>query len=250
MWEEQLKIIIDRIKNGELSQDAALKSIKNALSGHLGFAEIDLARAVRTGFPEVVFCLNKTDEEVLKITEMLYKHNKHVLLTRVRESAAKLLKKSFPDLVYHEKSRAVTIGEPDAETGLVSVVTAGTSDIPIGEEAAVTARMMGARIRTYWDIGIAGIHRLFSKIEPLKESHVIVAVAGMDGALPGVIAGLVECPVIAVPTSIGYGTGAGGYAALMTMLNSCAPGVSVVNIDNGFGAGYTAALINKRGSAH
>jgi pyridinium-3,5-biscarboxylic acid mononucleotide synthase len=248
MWEEHLKKIIEQIQNGKLGPGEALQEIMDTISGKLGFAEVDLGRKERTGYPEVVFCTNKTDEEILRITEVLHQRNNHVLLTRIRESAAALVAGKFAGSTYYERSHAMTIGAPAPETGLVSIISAGTSDIPISEEAAVTARMMGAKVQTFWDIGIAGIHRLFSKLDALKDSRVIVAVAGMDGALPGVIAGLSKCPVIAVPTSVGYGTGAGGYAALLTMLNSCAPGVSVVNIDNGFGAGYMAALINNVGS--
>ncbi|RPJ06829.1 MAG: nickel pincer cofactor biosynthesis protein LarB, partial [Spirochaetaceae bacterium] len=156
------------------------------------------------------------------------------------------LKKHFPRFEFYPRSGCITLGELPAAAGRVSVVSAGTSDIPIAEEAMVTAMTMGAEVKNYWDIGVAGIHRLFAKITELRSSNTVIAVAGMDGALPGVIAGLVSCPVIAVPTSIGYGASFQGLAPLLTMLNACAPGVSVVNIDNGFGAGYVAALINRK----
>jgi len=232
MIKKQLLSIIDKIKNNEIDSDLAFKDIYNLISGNLGFAEVDMARSVRRGFPEVIFCKNKIDNDIVEIAKKLSMNQLPMLLTKANSNVL------------------ITIGSPLKQIGLVTVVSAGTSDIPIAEEALITAKIMGANVASFWDIGIAGIHRLFSKIDDLKKSKVIVVVAGMDGALPGVVAGLVNCPIIAVPTSIGYGTGSGGFAALLTMLNSCSPGVSVVNIDNGFGAGYSAALINQIGEVN
>jgi NCAIR mutase (PurE)-related protein len=248
MWKKHISEILRKIKDNRLSIENGYEQIIHSVTGELGFADVDVARSLRTGFPEVIFCLNKEDDDILKIARAIREKNSLVLLTRARESTYILLKDHFENVEFYSRSGAITIGIIGEETGLVSVVTAGTSDIPVAEEAYVTARSMGTRVVSYWDIGVAGIHRLFSKLEKLKKSRVIIAVAGMDGALPGVIAGLTSCPIIAVPTSIGYGTGTGGIAAMLTMLNSCAPGVAVVNIDNGFGAGYMASLINKIGN--
>jgi pyridinium-3,5-biscarboxylic acid mononucleotide synthase len=247
MWNEIIRETVQEIKDGRLDVDEGYAKITKVISGDLGFAEVDLSRSIRTGYPEVIFCLNKKDADILQIAKTIKEHNPIILLTRAKESTYQLLKDNFDEIQYFERSGVITIGNQPDEKGMITIVSGGTSDIPIAEEAALTARVMGAKVQSYWDIGVAGIHRLFSKIESLKKSRTIIAVAGMDGALPGVVAGLVGCPVIAVPTSIGYGTGTGGYAALLTMLNSCAPGVSVVNIDNGFGAGFIAALINKIG---
>jgi pyridinium-3,5-biscarboxylic acid mononucleotide synthase len=247
MWQKLIRNTLSLIQKGQIDVEEGYSRLAGLLTSELGFAEVDLGRSIRTGNPEVIFCQNKIDSDILQIALKLKESNQIILLTRARESTFNLLSENFKDVKFNNRSGAITIGQQQDGVGLVTVISAGTSDIPISEEAAVTANTMGARVQTFWDIGIAGIHRLFSKIELLKKSRVIIAVAGMDGALPGVVAGLVGCPVIAVPTSIGYGTGAGGYAALLTMLNSCAPGVSVVNIDNGFGAGVIAARINKIG---
>jgi len=250
MIKKQLLSIIDKIKNNEIDSDLAFKDIYNLISGNLGFAEVDMARSVRRGFPEVIFCKNKIDNDIVEIAKKLSMNQLPMLLTKANSNVYNLLNENFKEVKYYERSNLITIGSPLKQIGLVTVVSAGTSDIPIAEEALITAKIMGANVASFWDIGIAGIHRLFSKIDDLKKSKVIVVVAGMDGALPGVVAGLVNCPIIAVPTSIGYGTGSGGFAALLTMLNSCSPGVSVVNIDNGFGAGYSAALINQIGEVN
>jgi NCAIR mutase (PurE)-related protein len=247
MKEEKLLAVLEKIKEGIITPQDAFSEIKNMISTNLGFAEVDISRNLRTGFPEVIYCKGKSDEDILSITSELGKHNNLLLLTKAKESTAKLLKSHFRKVQFFNKSGALIIGKTGKGLGKVTVVSAGTSDIPIAEEAAVTAQAAGAYTETYWDIGVAGIHRLLSKIENLRASKVIIAVAGMDGALPSVIAGLVSCPVIAVPTSVGYGANFGGIAPLLTMLNSCAPGIAVVNIDNGFGAGYLAALINKIG---
>jgi NCAIR mutase (PurE)-related protein len=247
MWNDVIRKIIQDVKEDSLSIDEGIVKIHGMMSANIGIAEVDLGRSIRTGYPEVVFCLNKKDDDVLRIVEKIKEKNEIVLLTRAKGSTFELLKNHFKEIQFYERSGVITVGTQKEEVGLVTVISAGTSDIPIAEEASVTARVMGSRVQSFWDIGVAGIHRIFSKLDALKESRVIIAVAGMDGALPGVVAGLVGRPVIAVPTSIGYGTGTGGYAALLTMLNSCAPGVSVVNIDNGFGAGFIATQINKIG---
>jgi NCAIR mutase (PurE)-related protein len=247
MWDEQINDILNQVSQGALDPSSAQKKVRELISLELGVAEIDTSRHIRTGFPEVVFCLNKTDDDILSIVRGVTGFHETILLTRAKASTFDLLSQHYPDLIYYEKSGAIIIGRLKEGKGKVSIISAGTSDIPIAEEAFATARVMGASVETYWDIGVAGLHRLFSKIKDLRSSRVIIAVAGMDGALPGVVAGLVNCPVVAVPTSVGYGASFGGIAGLLTMLNSCAPGVAVVNIDNGFGAGYIAALINKRG---
>lgn len=248
MWKKYISEILQKIKDNRISVEQGYQKIIESVTGELGFAEVDIARSLRTGFPEVVFCQKKEDEDILKIVQAIKSRNKLVLCTRARKSTHRLLSDNFTEVQFYERSKTITLGKPESEMGLVSVVSAGTSDIPVAEEAYVTAKIMGSKVEHNWDIGVAGIHRLFSKLERLRKSRVIIAVAGMDGALPGVIAGLTSCPVIAVPTSIGYGTGTGGFAAMLTMLNSCAPGVSVVNIDNGFGAGYIASLINRIGT--
>jgi NCAIR mutase (PurE)-related protein len=247
MEEKKLLTLLKKIQQKSMTPQAALAHIKNMISTNLGFAELDIGRGIRKGFPEVVYCQHKIDEDILAISKELYKHNKKLLLTKVKPSTAVLLQAHFKQIQYFNKSGTLVIGKIEKGCGKVTVVSAGTSDIPVAEEAAVTAQVVGAHVETYWDIGVAGIHRLLSKIDALRTSRVIIAVAGMDGALPSVIGGLVSCPVIAVPTSVGYGAQLNGIAPLLTMLNSCAPGVVVVNIDNGFGAGYTAALINQIG---
>lgn len=212
----------------------------------LGHTCLDLEREARCGFPEVVFGANKRTEELVEIARSIVEHHGRLLVTRVSPEGAQAVIREIPEAVYWERARAVTVGcngEQDGE-GLVLVVSAGTADGPVAEEALLTARMLGARVEHLADVGVAGIHRLLAHTKKLREAHVLVVVAGMEGALPSVVGGLVQRPVIAVPTSVGYGASFGGIAALLAMLNSCAAGVTVVNIDNGFGAGYAAAMIN------
>jgi NCAIR mutase (PurE)-related protein len=249
MWDDELKDILFQVSQKKIDPQLAQTKILEMISLELGVAEVDVSRHARTGFPEVVFCLNKTDEDIAFIVKALTAHHEIVLCTKARPSTHALLCRQYAEVGFHEKSGVIVIGKLKEGIGKVAVVSAGTSDIPVAEEAAITARALGARVATYWDVGVAGLHRLLAKIADLRRSRVIVVVAGMDGALPSVVAGLVSCPVIAVPTSIGYGASFGGLAALLTMLNSCAPGVATVNIDNGFGAGYIASLINKKGEA-
>ena len=208
------------------------------------FAEIDLDREKRTGFPEVIFGETKTPKQSALIAEKIYKKSNLFLITRTNIETYIEVKKLIPEAEFDEQAKMIfSSKKDDVYEGKVSVVNAGTSDIPIAKEAEITAKLMGVRVESINDVGVTGIHRILNKVEKIKESKCIVVVAGMEGALPTVVAGLVDKPVIAVPTSVGFGTGADGYSALLTMLNSCAPGISVVNIDAGFSAGYQAALI-------
>lgn len=212
----------------------------------LGFAKLDLHRAERKGFPEVVFCQGKTLTQVLTIASRLFQTHRRVLLTRVTAETGRRLKRRFGRGRYYPEARLFYAGTIPIGIGLVTVLSAGTADIPIAEEAAITAEVMGSRVKRIFDVGVAGIHRLVAYQKQIAASRVLVIVAGMDGVLPSVAGGLFHRPIIAVPTSIGYGLNLGGVAPLLTMLNSCAPGIAVVNIDNGFGAGYLASVINRR----
>ena len=208
------------------------------------FAEIDLDREQRTGFPEVIFGETKTPKQSALIAEKIYKKSNLFLITRTNVETFNEVKKIIPEAEFDEQAKMIYSSKKDEKyQGKVSVVNAGTSDIPIAKEAEITAKLMGVKVESINDVGVTGIHRILSKVDKIRESNCIVVVAGMEGALPTVVAGLVDKPVIAVPTSVGFGTGADGYSALLTMLNSCAPGISVVNIDAGFSAGYQAALI-------
>lgn len=214
----------------------------------MGFARLDLDRYKRRGFPEVVYCPGKTKEQIKKIAQEILKSKAPLLLTRLKPKDFKYLKESFAKLSYNKLAGLAFIKssqKPNLKEGLVLVITAGTSDIPVAEEACLTLELMGNRVKKLFDVGVAGVHRVINKHRLLKEASVIVVVAGMEGALASLVSGLVSCPVVAVPTSCGYGSNFQGLSALLTMLNSCSPGVSVVNIDNGFGAGYFASLINK-----
>ncbi len=211
----------------------------------LGFAKVDLHRAKRKGFPEVVFCQGKTKKQILDIAEKICQMNDLVLLTRVEKDIARALKRKFRKGHYHADARIFYTGRTIAKQGLVSVLSAGTADIPVAEEAAVTAEVMGSRVDRIFDVGVAGVHRLLAFGKRIERARVLIVVAGMDGVLPSVVAGLFSKPIIAVPTSVGYGLNLQGITPLLTMLNSCAPGVAVVNVDNGFGAGYIASTINR-----
>jgi pyridinium-3,5-biscarboxylic acid mononucleotide synthase len=239
--------LLEKFRAGGVGRDKVLQAFQAAPVIDLGFANVDTHRALRKGFPEVVFGAGKTPEQVLKIASKLVEREERVLVTRITAQHARLLKKKFKRAVHHELARCVTIDKAPAEKrcGTIVVACAGTSDLPIAEEAAVTAEIMGNHVERISDIGIAGVHRLFGRLETIQSANVVIVVAGMEGALPSVVAGLVAKPVIAVPTSIGYGASFGGLAALLGMLNSCSSGVTVVNIDNGFGAGYAASQINE-----
>ena len=208
------------------------------------FACLDLDRKRRTGFPEVVFCQGKKRDHCVEIFKTLYENNGLVLGTRASEEQYEAVKAALPNAIWHQHARCITVGEPEKLVGKVAICTAGTTDIPVADEAAVTAHMCGANVEKFYDVGVAGLHRLLDRIDEIRQANAIVAVAGMEGALCTVIGGLVTVPVIAVPTSVGYGANFEGISALLAMINSCAAGTSVVNIDNGFGAGYSAAQIN------
>jgi NCAIR mutase (PurE)-related protein len=245
----RLKSLLERVRAGEVGLDEALRELGDLPFRDLGFANVDHHRALRGGFPEVVLGLGKTAEQIAAIVAELARGGVNVLATRVDAQKAAHVLASVPGARYEEGAQAIVVEQqPIAETGrgTVLVVSAGTSDLPIAEEAALTARMGGSRVERLWDVGVAGLHRLLHRRQMLESAEVIVVVAGMEGALPSVVKGLVSRPVIAVPTSIGYGASFGGIAALLGMLNSCASGVVVVNIDNGFGAGYAAALMNRK----
>jgi len=245
---DRLREVIERVASGGLTVESALQALRGANVEDMGFARVDLHRGVRCGFPEVVFCEGKTPEQVRKIARVLYDKCGRVLATRADESVRAELAAEFEGCEFEENAvaRAVLVGGAHERktVGEIAVVSAGTGDIPVAEEAAFTARAMGSPVRTLYDVGVAGIHRLLDARDDIQRANVVIVVAGMEGALASVVGGLVDRPVIGVPTSIGYGASFGGAAALLAMLNSCAAGVSVVNIDNGFGAGYVAALIN------
>ena len=245
MRPERLRQILENLRDGRLTVDEAMAALKRLPFEDIEFAKIDLHRELRKGFPEVVLCQGKRTEEVKAIAQRMVEAEVPVLLTRAEREVFEAVKEVAPRAEYHERGRIITIpaGERSKPVGLVLVLTGGTSDIPVAEEAAVTAEFMGSKVKRIYDVGVAGLHRLLSHIEEIHTANVIVAVAGMDGALPSVVGGLTDRPVIAVPTSQGYST-FGGLSALLTMLNTCAPGVVVVNIDNGFGAGYFAHMVN------
>jgi NCAIR mutase (PurE)-related protein len=248
MQSEEIKKLIEAHSRGEISADDATLAIKNLSYENIGYARVDHARAARQGFPEVIFGAGKTREQIVGIFERLVERAPNVLITRTDADTYGEIRNVFTDAEWHESARLIRVFRDKTElgTGEIAVVTAGTSDIPVAEEAALTAETMGNRVKRIWDAGVAGIHRILSEREMLQTARVVIVAAGMEGALPSVVGGLVKVPVIAVPTSIGYGASFGGAAALLGMLNSCASNVTVVNIDNGFGAGFVASLINRR----
>ncbi len=242
----EVKQILKSVKDGSLSVDEALLKLKSEPFDDLGFAKVDLHRRTRQGFPEVIYGAGKTPEQIIRILRSLKNGGqKHILITRLSAEAAEVIGREEP-VTYDDTARIAYTGkkpEPDG-IGHIVVATGGTSDIPVAEEAALTAELLGNEVCRLYDVGVSGLHRLLSHKEEIMNASVIIAIAGMEGALASVIGGLADCPVIAVPTSVGYGAAFGGITALLSMLNSCASGVSVVNIDNGFGAGYLAAMIN------
>lgn len=247
MDQDQLRLLLDQVRTGSMDVEMALTRLRHMPFEDLGFAKVDHHRALRHGIPEVIFARGKTAEQVVAIAACLLENSHNVLITRADRECAQLVTSRLPGAEYFPLSGVVRFwGDRTLHgKGKIAVVCAGTSDIPVAEEAQVTAETMGNRVETIHDIGVAGIHRLMHNRERLTEAKVVVVCAGMEGALPSVVGGLVSCPVIAVPTSIGYGASFHGLAALLGMLNSCASNVSVVNIDNGFGAGYVASLINR-----
>ena len=245
MTPERLNALLRRVRSGSLSIEAALRQLRTLPYENLGFASLDHHRTIRQGFPEVIFCEGKTDAQVLTIAKTLLKKKGPLLATRIEPRAARALCRLNRRARYHDQARMVAVHpSTHMRRGQVLIVTAGTADIPVAEEAKVTAEVMGSHVDTLYDVGVAGLHRLLDQQERLYRARVLVVVAGMDGVLPSVVGGLVRQPVIAVPTSRGYGASFGGLAALLTMLNSCAAGVGVMNIDNGFGAGCLAHRIN------
>lgn len=247
MNQEHIRQLLEQVASGNLEPDKALEQLRDLPFENLGFAHIDHHRALRTGFPEVIFGQGKTREQIVSIAERITEHGSQMLATRLAEDAVQALVERFPQAEHDVLARTVLVRAPQTppRTGLVAVISAGTSDLPVAREAVVTAQAMGAHVEEIYDVGVAGLHRLLAYREQLQKARVIVVVAGMEGALASVVGGLVDIPVVAVPTSVGYGASFQGVAALLAMLNSCASGVVVVNIDNGFGAGYAAALINR-----
>ena len=247
MDRSDVREVLKDVAGGRMSVDDAIDRLKLIPFEDLGFAKVDHHRSIRQGVPEVVYGAGKTVEQIVAIAEsMLNQGSGSVLVTRITEDAASEISRSLP-IEYDPSSRIGVVGSIPGHEGVgkIVVVSAGTSDIPVAEEAAVTAEFLGSKVTRIYDVGVAGIHRLLAHSEDLVSARVVIAVAGMEGALPSVVGGLVECPVIAVPTSVGYGASFGGLSALLTMLNSCASGISVVNIDNGFGAGFLADRINR-----
>lgn len=241
-----VEALLCQVKNGQLEIEDAKRMLKDLPYEDLGYAKLDHHRTLRSGFGETVFCQGKPDEFLVEIFRKFYERDGEVLGTRASKEQYELVRRAVPEVVYDSVSRILKAEqEGKKRTGLIAVCTGGTADIPVAEEAAQTAEYFGCRVDRIYDVGVAGIHRLLSQRERLAAANCIVAVAGMEGALGTVVAGLVECPVVAVPTSVGYGASFHGLSALLTMLNSCANGISVVNIDNGYGAGYLATQINR-----
>ncbi|MBQ9060067.1 MAG: nickel pincer cofactor biosynthesis protein LarB [Firmicutes bacterium] len=252
MNEKYIKELLEQVSAGSVTTEDAFEQLRDLPYKDLGFANVDHHRAIRTGFPEVIFGQGKTPEQIRDIFKELVERGRNIMATRASAKAYQVVKEAVPEAEYHETARIIAVREQVAGTdknaealGTVCVISAGTADMPVAEEAAVTAELLGNEVSRVYDVGVAGIHRLFAKLPIIREEDVVITVAGMEGALASVIGGLVDVPVIAVPTSIGYGANLGGLSALLSMLNSCANGVSVVNIDNGFGAAYMAAVINK-----
>jgi hypothetical protein len=249
MTKEELKQLLQQYKQGKINEQGIIEKITSLRCESLSFATVDHQRQLRQGFPEVILCQGKTPKQVAEIALRIHKRSQPLLATRATLDHFKAVKKEIRQSHYHEFARTITANEPKKPStgrGTILVITAGTSDIPVAEEAFITCQMLGNPIERLYDVGVAGIHRLLSQSDKLLKANVIIVVAGMEGALPSVVGGLVDVPVIAVPTSIGYGASFQGIAALLGMLNSCASGVTVVNIDNGFGAGFAASLMNKR----
>lgn len=245
---DKLRQLLGEVQSGKRTVSEAVEALRGLPFEDLGDATVDHHRQFRRGFPEVVMGVGKTADQIISIVQSMVKSEENVLITRIDEDKIVALQKVFPDIEYHGRSRTATLVNRPIEIrgkGTILIVTAGTSDIPVAEEAMVTAQMMGNEVEMVCDVGVAGIHRLLHHRERIMRAHVLIVVAGMEGALPSVVGGLVNRPVIAVPTSTGYGASFHGLAALLAMLNCCAAGVAVVNIDNGFGAGYTASLINQ-----
>jgi NCAIR mutase (PurE)-related protein len=244
---DALKILLENIRDGKIDIEAGVSKLRNLSYVDLGCAKLDTHRELRVGYPEVIFCLGKTIEQIKTIIQAMMEGDANILATRAGEEVFAAVKEVCPAALYHPLARTITLTRKKLppSKNYIAVVTAGTSDLPVAEEAAVTAEIFGNRVERIVDVGVAGVHRLFDQLDLIRGARVIVVAAGMEGALPSIVGGLVDKPIIAVPTSVGYGASFQGVAALLAMLNSCAGGVSVVNIDNGFGAGYIASMINK-----
>lgn len=244
---DNLRLMLENVKNGQVSIEDAVLELKKLPFEDLGFAKIDHHRNIRNGYPEVIYCQGKTTTQIKAIVKKLIEKDNNIMATRADIEVYNAIMEITEDAVYYEAARIVVVNKRDIikSEKVIAVVTAGTSDIPVAEEAAITAETMGNKVDRIYDVGVAGIHRLLANTDALLSANVLVVVAGMEGALASVVGGIVDKPVIAVPTSIGYGANFGGLAPLLTMLNSCASGIGVVNIDNGFGAGYLASMINK-----
>ncbi len=249
MHSDRLKRLLESVRDGRAAVDEAMEQLQHLPFEELGFANVDHHRAIRCGFPEVVFCPGKTPEQLAAIFDKLRAAGGNVLATRIEATQVRAVRQVCKEVEHHEVARCITLRQMPAEpsTGTIALVTAGTSDIPVIEEARVTCEIMDQKVESFCDVGVAGIHRLLAHSKALQAARVVVVAAGMEGALASVVGGLVEAPVIAVPTSVGYGASFHGLAPLLTMLNCCAPGVAVVNIDNGFSAGYLASIINRLG---
>ena len=247
-----LKKLLDDLHQQKLTPQQAIKKLKPLPYENLGFARVDHHRGLRSGMPEVIYCQGKTVAQIKKIIQSMNRAGHSVLATKLGKDSFRKLKPSLPkNSEYNEMAQTLVIekNKQRKKSGLITIISAGTSDIPIAEEASVTAQLLGSKVETLFDVGVAGIHRLLDNLEQIHEARVVIVVAGMEGALASVVGGLVDKPIIAVPTSIGYGASFGGVSALLTMLNSCAPGIAVVNIDNGFGAGSMAHRINLLGDS-
>jgi pyridinium-3,5-biscarboxylic acid mononucleotide synthase len=246
MKEKDIKNLLLEIKNGKISVESGVKRLKSISYEDIDFAKIDHSRKYRKGFPEVIFAEGKKPEQIAEIASKMLLNDDLVLITRANNEIFKYVKSKIPSSEYNNIAMTITISKAKIKHyGSISIACAGTSDLPVAEEAAETSLIMGSNVKKIYDIGVAGIHRLLDKIDVLNSSNVVIVIAGMEGALPSVIGGLIDKPIIAVPTSIGYGTNFHGITPLLAMLNSCSPGIAVVNIDNGFGAGYIASRINR-----
>jgi NCAIR mutase (PurE)-related protein len=244
---KEVEQLLQNVKEGQTSVNAALETLRNFPYTDLGFAKLDHHREIRTGYPEIVYCAGKTIEQIKGIFKVMAARENNVVGTRASQEMYDAVKSIIPEAIYYDVARIISIKKVQSTPpeSLIGIVAAGTSDIPVAEEAAITAELLGNTVTRIYDVGVAGIHRLFDKVPEIRSCKVVVVIAGMEGALASVVGGLVDKPVIAVPTSVGYGANFGGVSALLTMLTCCASGVTVVNIDNGFGAGFTASMINK-----
>lgn len=247
MNKEEIKVLLEGVKDNKIDVEEALNKLEDLPFKDLGFATIDNHREIRVGYPEVIYCDGKTVAQVRDIVKFMLTKNNNILGTRATEEMYNAVKEICKDAEYNKLGRTITINKKEQQLtdSYIAIVAAGTSDLPVVEEAFETAKILGNKVIKITDVGVAGIHRLFSRLDDIRKAKVIIVIAGMEGALASVVGGLVDKPIIAVPTSVGYGANFGGLSALLTMLNSCASGVSVVNIDNGFGAAYNASIINK-----